>query len=180
MYSRGGFAEKLPPIHTLVCSNVPGPPIPLYVAGAQLKATYPFGPLTEGGGLNITVLSNMGNMDIGVIGCPDTVPDLDSIANGMVSAIAILKALAETLPDVALGQSAAAAGSGTSAGERSAATGPDQGSPPTTAAAKKSAARSPSKRGAKKAAPVAKATKSAAATKATNESATPPRKRSSK
>lgn len=94
MYSLGGFAEKLPPIQSLVVSNVPGPPIPLYVAGARLKATYPFGPLIEGGGLNITVLSNMGNMDIGVIACPDTVPDAQSIAIGIVKAVDVLVAAA--------------------------------------------------------------------------------------
>lgn len=93
MYSRAGLADRLPPIQSLVCSNVPGPPIPLYVAGARLRATYPFGPLTEGAGLNITVLSNMGNMDIGVIACPDTVPDVETIAQGIANAVTVLVGL---------------------------------------------------------------------------------------
>ncbi|MBP6730026.1 MAG: wax ester/triacylglycerol synthase family O-acyltransferase [Microthrixaceae bacterium] len=93
-YSRAGLAERLPPIHNLVVSNVPGPPIPLYVAGAQVAAIYPFGPLLEGCGLNISVLSNMGHVDIGVIACPDIAPRVDDVASGIVDAIAELRAAA--------------------------------------------------------------------------------------
>ena len=85
MYSRAGLAERLPPIHNLVISNVPGPPVPLYVAGARVDAVYPFGPLIEGSGLNITVLSNMGSMDIGVMGCPDVAPHIELVAEGIVA-----------------------------------------------------------------------------------------------
>ncbi len=102
MYSRAGLADRLPPIQNLVISNVPGPPIPLYVAGARLTGVYPFGPLIEGSGLNITVLSNMGNMDIGVIGCPDIAPDVDDIAQGIVAGIEVLrKAAAAAAPKAA-------------------------------------------------------------------------------
>ena len=91
MYSRAGLADRLPPIQNLVISNVPGPPIPLYVAGARITGIYPFGPLIEGAGLNITVLSNMGSMDIGVIACPDIAPDIDDIAQGIVDGIEVLR-----------------------------------------------------------------------------------------
>jgi WS/DGAT/MGAT family acyltransferase len=95
MYSSAGLADRLAPIHNLVISNVPGPPFPLYVAGARLKGVYPFGPLIEGSGLNITVLSNMGNMDIGVIGCPDVAPDIDALVQGIIDGIEVLRAAAE-------------------------------------------------------------------------------------
>ena len=98
MYSRAGLADRLPPIQNLVISNVPGPPVPLYVAGARLTGVYPFGPLIEGTGLNITVLSNMGSMDIGVIGCPDIVPDINDIADGIVKGIEVLHKAASTAP----------------------------------------------------------------------------------
>ena len=91
MYSRAGLGERLAPIHNLVISNVPGPPFPLYVAGARLVGVYPFGPLIEGSGLNITVLSNMGNMDIGVISCPDVVPDPGEVSTGIVEGIEVLR-----------------------------------------------------------------------------------------
>ena len=94
MYSSAGLADRLAPIHNLVISNVPGPPFPLYVAGARLRAVYPFGPLIEGSALNITVLSNMGNMDIGVIACPDVAPDIDELANGIAAGIEVLRAAA--------------------------------------------------------------------------------------
>ena len=95
LYSRAGLAERLAPIQNLVISNVPGPPIPLYVAGARLLAVYPFGPLIEGAGLNITVLSNMGNMDIGVIGCPDIAPNVEDLAAGIATGIDDLRVAAE-------------------------------------------------------------------------------------
>jgi WS/DGAT/MGAT family acyltransferase len=95
MYSSAGLADRLAPIHNLVISNVPGPPFPLYVAGARLRAVYPFGPLIEGSALNITVLSNMGNMDIGVIACPDVAPDIDELVEGIVAGIEVLRAAAD-------------------------------------------------------------------------------------
>ncbi len=95
MYSSAGLADRLAPIHNLVISNVPGPPFPLYVAGARLKGVYPFGPLIEGSGLNITVLSNMGNMDIGVIACPDVAPGIDGLVQGIIDGIEVLRAAAE-------------------------------------------------------------------------------------
>lgn len=95
MYSSAGLADRLAPIHNLVISNVPGPPFPLYVAGARIEAVYPFGPLIEGSALNITVLSNMGNMDIGVIGCPDVAPGIDELAAGIAAGIEVLRTAAE-------------------------------------------------------------------------------------
>jgi hypothetical protein len=43
-----------------VISNVPGPQIPLYMAGAKLLANYPISVITDGMGLNITVMSYLG------------------------------------------------------------------------------------------------------------------------
>ena len=79
----------------LVVSNVPGPPIPLYCAGGQVLATYPMGPLLEGSGLNFTVLSNMGNLDFGLMACPELVPDQWQLADGFGEHIAILLKAAE-------------------------------------------------------------------------------------
>lgn len=94
MYSAAGLAERLVPIHNLVISNVAGPPVPLYVAGARLVGIHPFGPLIEGAGLNITALSNMGDLDLGVIACPDVAPDVDRLVSGIVDAIGTLRAAA--------------------------------------------------------------------------------------
>ena len=95
LYEGFGLSRLHPPLQSLVVSNMPGPPIPLYLAGARVDAVFPFGPLLPGSGLNITVLSNMGNLDVGLISCPDLVPDLWEIADGFPAAIAELKKRAQ-------------------------------------------------------------------------------------
>ena len=96
LYSRLNLADRHRPVHNLVVSNVPGPPIPLYCAGGRVLATYPMGPILEGAGLNLTVLSNMGNVDFGAIACREMVPDLWDIATGFGDAVAVLKKAAES------------------------------------------------------------------------------------
>jgi hypothetical protein len=95
LYSGLRLADRHRPVHNLVISNVPGPPVPLYAAGARVKGVVPLGPLMEGAGLNITVLSNMGNVDFGVIGCRELVPDIWDIADGFGTAVAELRARAD-------------------------------------------------------------------------------------
>jgi WS/DGAT/MGAT family acyltransferase len=95
LYSSSKLADRHRPIHNLVVSNVPGPPVPLYCAGARVVAVYPFGPVLEGAGINITVLSNMGNVDFGIISCRELVPDLWDIAEGFGAAVLELRAAAE-------------------------------------------------------------------------------------
>ena len=90
IYDSLGLSRLHPPLQSLVVSNMPGPPIPLYLAGARVDAVFPFGPLLPGAGLNITVLSNMGNLDVGLIACPDLVPDLWELADGFPAAVAEL------------------------------------------------------------------------------------------
>ena len=74
-------------MHNLVVSNVPGPQIPLYFLGAEVTAMYPLGPIFHGSGLNITVMSLNGKLDVGLISCPELLPDLwdmaDDFAVGM-------------------------------------------------------------------------------------------------
>jgi diacylglycerol O-acyltransferase / wax synthase len=67
------------PSWNLVISNVPGPQVPLYLAGARLVAHYPFSVITDGMGLNITVMSYHGHMDFGLVGDRDQMPDLSSM-----------------------------------------------------------------------------------------------------
>jgi WS/DGAT/MGAT family acyltransferase len=55
------------PIWNLVISNVPGPQVPLYMAGARLEANYPISVITDGMGLNITVMSYSGHLDFGIV-----------------------------------------------------------------------------------------------------------------
>jgi WS/DGAT/MGAT family acyltransferase len=64
------------PTWNLVVSNVPGPQFPLYCAGARLEANYPVSVITDGMGLNITVMSYDGHLDFGIVGDRDQVRDL--------------------------------------------------------------------------------------------------------
>lgn len=96
LVTRIGVADHTPPPHNLIVSNVPGPDFPLYFAGARVVGLYPFGPLIEGSGLNVTVLSQDGRLDVGLIACPDLVPGLDDLLDGILTAFDELADLAET------------------------------------------------------------------------------------
>lgn len=71
--------ERVSPFN-LIISNVPGPRVPLYLAGARLMAYYPVSALVDGQGLNITVMSYRDTLFFGLIACRDLVPDLDVMA----------------------------------------------------------------------------------------------------
>jgi WS/DGAT/MGAT family acyltransferase len=64
------------PPWNLVISNVPGPQFPLYLAGARLVANYPISVITDGMGLNITVMSYCGHLDFGLVADRDQMPDV--------------------------------------------------------------------------------------------------------
>jgi WS/DGAT/MGAT family acyltransferase len=87
VYSRLRLAERHPVIHNLVISNVPGPPMPIYFMGARITGFYPFGPVFHGAGLNITVISNDGHLDVGLIACRELVPDLWDLADDLPIAL---------------------------------------------------------------------------------------------
>ncbi len=55
-------------------SNVPGAPIPIYIAGAQVESMIPFGPLA-GVALNVTLLSNIDDVHLGINSDMAAVPD---------------------------------------------------------------------------------------------------------
>jgi diacylglycerol O-acyltransferase len=71
------------PTWNLVISNVPGPQFPLYLAGARLEANYPVSVITDGMGLNITVMSYMGSLDFGLVADRDQMPDLERVMDGL-------------------------------------------------------------------------------------------------
>lgn len=94
-YSRMRLAERHPVIHNLVISNVPGPPFPLYFAGAKLVGLNPLGPVFDGAGLNVTVLSYVDNINWGFIACRELMPDLWDLADAIPGAQAELLKLAD-------------------------------------------------------------------------------------
>ena len=96
-----GLYAKTPltriPVHNVVISNVAGPQIPLYFLGAKLTAMYPLGPIFHGCGLNITVMSLDGKLDIGVVSCPQLLPELRNLADNFTTELKEL--LAATPPE---------------------------------------------------------------------------------
>ena len=86
LYSRYRMAELHRPMFNLLISNVPGPRVPIYFAGAQLVAAYPLGPISEGAGLNITVMTYADNVDFGFVTSPSLVADVERVASFVAGA----------------------------------------------------------------------------------------------
>lgn len=78
---------KHTPIHNVIISNVAGPQDKLYAMGAEMKALYPLGPIFHGSGLNITVMSLTGKLNVGIIACRKLVNDLWDLADGFETAL---------------------------------------------------------------------------------------------
>ena len=74
------LASRAPAIMNLLISNVPGPPVTLFFGGARLLALYPLGPVYDGVGLNITVVSSVDTIGFGFVTCPDVISDVDALA----------------------------------------------------------------------------------------------------
>jgi WS/DGAT/MGAT family acyltransferase len=77
----------VPPVLNLVISNVPGPREPLYLAGARMLAYYPVSTITDGVGLNITVISYLDHIDVGIIGDREQLEDPWPMLEGMRAAL---------------------------------------------------------------------------------------------
>jgi WS/DGAT/MGAT family acyltransferase len=90
LYGRGirtlvelGSNPNLDLMTNLVISNVPGPPAPMYCAGAELQALYPVSTIAGTLGLNVTVLSYAGELQFGLIGDSQQVPDLADLGQAL-------------------------------------------------------------------------------------------------
>jgi WS/DGAT/MGAT family acyltransferase len=95
LWARGRIAEKLPPLANVAISNVPGPPVPLYLAGAKLRHYFPVSIVTHGLAFNITVQSYAGHLEFGLTACKDVVARPEIVARAMARA---LNELLERLP----------------------------------------------------------------------------------
>ena len=75
-----------PPLN-LVISNVPGPSVPLYCAGARMLSCYPVSVITDGVGLNITVMSYLDRIDVGIVADHDAIEDAWTMMDAMRRAL---------------------------------------------------------------------------------------------
>ncbi len=64
----------------LVISNIPGPPVPLYVAGARVKHMIPVSAIHDGLGFNITIISHESDIDVGLVADREMIDDLWHVA----------------------------------------------------------------------------------------------------
>ncbi|MEH6583765.1 MAG: wax ester/triacylglycerol synthase family O-acyltransferase [Halioglobus sp.] len=89
--------DVMPTQMNLCVSNFPGPPIPLFMEGAELLGTYPIGPVMSGSGLNITFMSQLDDMNFSVQTCREKLPEVWDLADGVVDWIARMTADMGTL-----------------------------------------------------------------------------------
>jgi len=73
---RTKILDRLNPPFNAIISNVPGPRESLYLGGAEMLSYHPVSAITDGQGLNVTVVSYRGHLDFGLIACRELVPDL--------------------------------------------------------------------------------------------------------
>jgi WS/DGAT/MGAT family acyltransferase len=99
LYGRSRMAHRLR-VANVVISNVPGPQVPLYLAGARMSGMYPLSIVVHGVALNVTVQSYMGQLCFGLITCRRAAPDVRELAVQLQSAMEALRRLAPA-PDPA-------------------------------------------------------------------------------
>ncbi len=90
--SRLNFSTRL---FNMIVTNVPGPQFPLYLSGRQLLQAYPVAFLPAGQALAIAIMSYTGQLNFGLLGDFDAIPDIDHIGDDIAVELATLVALAK-------------------------------------------------------------------------------------
>jgi diacylglycerol O-acyltransferase / wax synthase len=93
LYGRSRLADRMR-VTNVVISNVPGPQVPLYLAGARMTGIFPVSIVVHGVALNITVQSYMGQLCFGLIACRRAVPDVRELATQLERAMQTLRRMA--------------------------------------------------------------------------------------
>jgi diacylglycerol O-acyltransferase / wax synthase len=99
LYTGMKLADRHRPVANLVVSNVPGPGFPLYLGGSQLLGMFPLGPVMDGMGLNVTIMSYMGVLYWGLASDARAVPRLWDIAAAIPHALSELMEAAGLEPE---------------------------------------------------------------------------------
>ncbi|MFN0093683.1 MAG: WS/DGAT/MGAT family O-acyltransferase [Dehalococcoidia bacterium] len=90
----GMWTPQVQPLFNLVCTNVPGPQVPLYLAGRRLEGLWPLVPLAMGLGLGVAQTSYNGVLYWGVATDPALVADAGTVVREIGAAFEGLKAAA--------------------------------------------------------------------------------------
>ena len=87
VYTRTRLGGRHRPFFNVTITNVPGPPIPLYVAGARIHSVFGMAPILDGLGLILVIFTYHGRLSIGTSSCKQIVPDpeymVDCIARSL-------------------------------------------------------------------------------------------------
>jgi diacylglycerol O-acyltransferase / wax synthase len=80
------FISRLPMMANLAISNVPGPPVPLYMAGAKFLSFHPLSIIVHGLALNITIQTYAGHVDFGIVADKKALPHANDLAKAIEAA----------------------------------------------------------------------------------------------
>ena len=94
--ARTKIMDRLNPPFNVIISNVPGPRESLYLAGAEMLDYFPVSAITDGQGMNVTVVSYRDHLDFGLIACRELVPDLDRFEAAFKASLEELVSRAES------------------------------------------------------------------------------------
>lgn len=83
---KSNLFSRLPVLANLVISNVPGSPVPLYLAGAKFLTFHPASIIVHGLALNITVQTYAGRVDFGIVADKKALPHADGFAKAIEAA----------------------------------------------------------------------------------------------
>jgi hypothetical protein len=108
--SRLNFSTRL---FNVIVTNVPGPQFPLYLLGREIQEIVPVAFLPDDHALAVAIMSYNGNLDFGLLGDYDAMPDLEDI--GLFIEDAVVELLEEARRRAKPEQKPAAAGDGAKA-----------------------------------------------------------------
>jgi len=74
----------------VVVTNVPGPQLPLYLMGHEMRDLFPMVPLARNQALGVAIMSYNGKMNFGLVGDYDAMHDLDDLADDFRASLAAL------------------------------------------------------------------------------------------
>jgi diacylglycerol O-acyltransferase / wax synthase len=93
--ARLGWASRVRTPFNVVVSNVPGPPVPLYLGGARMEGIYPVSAIYDGIGLNVTLFSYRDELQFGLVADREMVPDIWDMMADFHDEMALLVELAD-------------------------------------------------------------------------------------
>jgi WS/DGAT/MGAT family acyltransferase len=71
----------------LVVSNIPGPPVPLFMLGCEMQEVYPVVPLADGHAVSIGLTTVNDQAFFGVYADRDSLPDADELATAIAESV---------------------------------------------------------------------------------------------